>query len=482
MNQISMEHRLGQAFGLTTGQLDKVLADALTPAAMRQGVWSEVYLQRARSKTLVLSEGIIKRGDTNDINGGGVRTINPNGKVGYSSTAKIGMRNLRKAAGQAREILNDGRAINPVAVRDPFPGEPHDLYHGSLKSATLSKRCAMLREAEAAAFAVDSRIRKVSVSLSLSEETIAIVNSNGLLVVDDVPMLRLSVDCLAVDGNRRESGNSGGGGRIDFDVFAAQGRVTDIAREAAALALRLLKSEEAPSGVMPVVLGNGWTGILIHEAVGHGLEGDFNRKKTSAYTDRIGQQVASPLVTIIDDGTLPGGRGSLNVDGEGTPTRRNVLIRDGILECYMQDQLNARMMGMQATGNGRRESYAYPPMPRMTTTGIDSGQSKPADIIKSVKYGLYAPNFSSGQVDITSGNFVFVASEAWVIRDGELTNYVKGATIAGNGPDAMTRVMMVGDDLAYDPGIGTCGKGQSVPVGVFSPTVLIEGLTVGGKE
>jgi TldD protein len=483
MDRSLMESRLGKAFGLSTGQLDKVMADALTPSAIRAGVWSEVYLQKARAKTLVLSEGIIKKGESEKVNGGGVRTIDRNGVVGYSYTDNIGVRNLRSAARISREILNDGRVIQPVAVLDPISLDPHDLYSGSIdQSASLEKRCKLLRDVEQAALSFDSRIIKVNVSLALSEEVIGIVNSNGVLVVDECPMLRLNVQCIAQDGKRIEQGTSGGGGRIGFDVFVAQGRANQFARDAAAQAIRLLKAEDAPGGVMPVALGNGWTGILVHEAVGHGLEGDFNRLETSAFSGRVGQLVAAPCVTIIDDGTMRDRRGSLNVDGEGTPTQKNVLIRDGVLQGYMQDTLNAGLMGVRPTGNGRRESYQHAPMPRMTTTYMAAGDASPEDVIASIDYGLYAPSFSSGQVDITSGDFVFVASEAWVVEKGKRTRYVKGATIAGNGPKAMTQVKMVANDLAFDPGIGSCGKGQWVPVGVGMPTARIDGLTVGGKE
>jgi TldD protein len=309
------------------------------------------------------------------------------------------------------------------------------------------------------------------------------VKSDGQVAADVQPLCRLNVTVIAEDGKGRQMGSYGGGGRVEWNYFIENDRWREYALEAARQAIVNLDAVDAPAGETVVVLGPGWPGILLHEAIGHGLEGDFNRKKTSAFADRIGQKVASELCTVIDDGTIPNRRGSLNVDDEGTPTSRTVLIEKGILRGYLQDRMNARLMKMEPTGNGRRESFAHSPMPRMTNTFMLNGESTPEDIIKSVKKGLYAVNFGGGQVDITNGKFVFSASEAYLIEDGQVTRPVKGATLIGNGPDVLTRVSMVGNDLALDAGVGTCGKdGQSVPVGVGLPTIRIDGITVGGTR
>jgi TldD protein len=320
-------------------------------------------------------------------------------------------------------------------------------------------------------------------SLVAVHEAVLIARADGLLVGDVRPLVRLSVNVIVEANGRRESAASGGGGRYDYRYFLEDERGLGYAREAVRQALVNLEAHDAPAGTMTVVLGPGWPGILLHEAIGHGLEGDFNRKGTSAFSGRIGERVAAAGITVVDDGTLPNRRGSLSVDDEGTPTQRTVLIEDGILRGYMQDCLNARLTGVPSTGNGRRESYAHMPYPRMTNTYMLAGQHDPAEIIRSVKRGLYAVNFGGGQVDITSGKFVFSASEAYLIEDGKVTRPVKGATLIGNGPDVLTRVSMVGNDLKLDPGVGTCGKeGQSVPVGVGQPTLRIEELTVGGTQ
>jgi TldD protein len=320
-------------------------------------------------------------------------------------------------------------------------------------------------------------------SLASEYKIVLVATSAGAVIGDIQPLSRLNITCIAQEGDNRQIGVCGGGGRADFEFFFEEGRFQRYAQEAARLAILNLHAADAPAGTMDVVLGPGWPGVLLHEAIGHGLEGDFNRKKTSAFTDRIGERVASELCTIVDDGTIPWRRGSLNIDDEGTPTGRTVLIERGILLGYMQDRLNARLMGMKPTGNGRRESYAYQPMPRMTNTFMLAGDSTPDEIIRSVKRGLYAVTFGGGQVDITSGKFVFSASEAYLIEDGKLTRPVKGATLIGHGPEILTRVTMVGNDLKLDEGIGTCGKdGQLVPVGVGLPTIKVEGLTVGGTQ
>jgi TldD protein len=324
-------------------------------------------------------------------------------------------------------------------------------------------------------------VQQVIVSLVAAHDVVLVMDNQGLIKGDVRPLVRMSVQVIVEQDGRREQGSAGGGARQALDFFLAEDRALGYAREAVRQALVNLEAVPAPAGMLPVVLGPGWPGVLLHEAVGHGLEGDFNRKGTSAFAGRIGQQVASPLCTVVDDGTLPGRRGSLSIDDEGTASGYNVLIERGVLKGYMQDKMNARLMGVEPTGNGRRESYAHLPMPRMTNTYMLPGEHKPEEIIASVKRGLYAVNFGGGQVDITSGKFVFSANEAYLIEDGKVTQPVKGATLIGNGPDVMTRISMVGDDLALDAGIGTCGKdGQSVPVGVGQPTLKIDQLTVGG--
>jgi TldD protein len=323
----------------------------------------------------------------------------------------------------------------------------------------------------------------VFASLGSTQKIILVATAEGLVVGDILPLVRLSVSCIAEDGSNRQTGTHGGGGRFEFAALLEGKRYEHFAREAARQAILNLDAVDAPAGYLDVVLGPGWPGILLHEAIGHGLEGDFNRKKVSAFSGRIGEQVAAPSVTVVDDGTLPGRRGSLNIDDEGTPTGRTVLIENGVLRGYLQDRLNARLMGMPLTGNGRRESYAHIPMPRMTNTFMLPGEADPDEIIRSVKHGLYAVNFGGGQVDITNGKFVFSASEAYIIEDGKVTRPVKGATLIGNGPDVLTRVSMVGNDLRLDEGVGTCGKdGQSVPVGVGLPTIRVDGMTVGGTQ
>ncbi len=347
----------------------------------------------------------------------------------------------------------------------------------------MQERAKLLSEIDRIVRASDPRVKNVMASFACEQKIVMIVKSDGQVAADVQPLCRLNVTVIAEDGKGRQMGSYGGGGRVEWNYFIENDRWREYALEAARQAIVNLDAVDAPAGETVVVLGPGWPGILLHEAIGHGLEGDFNRKKTSAFADRIGQKVASELCTVIDDGTIPNRRGSLNVDDEGTPTSRTVLIEKGILRGYLQDRMNARLMKMEPTGNGRRESFAHSPMPRMTNTFMLNGESTPEDIIKSVKKGLYAVNFGGGQVDITNGKFVFSASEAYLIEDGQVTRPVKGATLIGNGPDVLTRVSMVGNDLALDAGVGTCGKdGQSVPVGVGLPTIRIDGITVGGTR
>jgi TldD protein len=370
----------------------------------------------------------------------------------------------------------------PVAVGRAQEA-PHDLYpvKVSATEVPLDRKVALLYEIDRFARGLDPRVKNVLVSLGSEYKVILVASSDGRVVGDIQPLTRLNITCIVEEGGNRQVGSFGGGGRVEFGFFVDAGDYQRYAREAVRQAVLNLSAQDAPAGTMDVVLGPGWPGILLHEAIGHGLEGDFNRKKTSAFSGRIGQRVASELCTVVDDGTIPWRRGSINVDDEGTPTQRNVLIENGILRGYLQDRLNAGLMKMPLTGNGRRESFAHIPMPRMTNTFMLAGESAPEDILRSIKRGLYAVSFGGGQVDITSGKFVFSASEAYLVEDGKITAPVKGATLIGNGPDVLTRVSMVGSDLKLDEGIGTCGKdGQSVPVGVGLPTIRIDGLTVGG--
>jgi TldD protein len=441
---------------------------------------ADIYLEYCINEDLQLEEGMVKKASRHVSQGAGVRALSGT-RTGYAHTDDISIQNLEEAARQARAIADRASASAAVAV--PSRGKPHDLYALSEPPVVteLAKKLDLLRRVDAACRAADPRVRQVIVSLSSEQVVMLIATATGWTVGDIRPLTRLNVTAIAEENGKREMGSHGGGGRVPFEFFLEADRWRRFAGEAARQAVLKLGAVDAPAGAMTVVLGPGWPGILLHEAVGHGLEGDFNRKGTSAFAGRMGQKVASELVTVVDDGTLANRRGSLNVDDEGTPTGRTVLIEKGILTGYMQDRLNARLMGMTPTGNGRRESYAHPPMPRMTNTFMLAGEDAPEDIIRSVKRGLYAVTFGGGQVDITSGRFVFSASEAYLIEDGRVGAPVKGATLIGNGPEALTRVSRVGRDLALDEGVGTCGKdGQSVPVGVGLPTTRIDDMTVGG--
>jgi TldD protein len=403
-------------------------------------------------------------------------------RTGYAHTDDISVDRLEEAARQSRAVADQASTSAIVAIPG---GQPHNLYHLDEPPVVtdLARKVSLLRSVDVAARAADQRVRQVIVSLASEEVVMLIATASGWTVGDVRPLTRLNVSVIAEDNGKREIGAFGGGGRVAFDFFLEEDRWQRFAREAARQATLKLAAVDAPAGAMTVVLGPGWPGILLHEAIGHGLEGDFNRKGTSAFAGRLGQKVASELVTVIDDGTMPNRRGSLNVDDEGTPTGRTVLIEKGVLTGYLQDRLNARLMGMAPTGNGRRESFAHPPLPRMTNTFMLAGEEDAGEIIRSVRHGLYAVAFGGGQVDITSGKFVFSASEAYLIEDGRITAPVKGATLIGHGPDALTRVTRVGNDLALDEGVGTCGKdGQSVPVGVGLPTIRIDGMTVGGTS
>jgi TldD protein len=442
---------------------------------------ADIYLEYRVNEELVLEEGTVKKASRHVSQGAGVRA-QAGTRTGYAHTDDISVTNLEEAARQARAVADRASASGVLAVPSR---RSHDLYTLAEPPtlADLARKLNLLRLVDAEARVADPRVRQVIASVSSEEVVMLIATASGFAVGDVRPLTRLNVTVIAEDGGKREIGTHGGGGRVALEYFEEQERWRRFAREAARQATLKLSAVDAPAGTTTVVLGPGWPGILLHEAIGHGLEGDFNRKGTSAFAGRMGQKVASELVTVVDDGTLPNRRGSLNVDDEGTPTGRTVLIENGILRGYMQDRLNSRLMGMTATGNGRRESYAHPPMPRMTNTFMLAGEEAPEDIIRSVKNGLYAVAFGGGQVDITSGKFVFSASEAYLIEDGRVGPPVKGATLIGNGPDALTRVSRVGHDLELDEGIGTCGKdGQSVPVGVGLPTIRIDSMTVGGTQ
>ncbi|HYA37140.1 MAG TPA: metalloprotease TldD [Candidatus Methylomirabilis sp.] len=444
--------------------------------------YGDLYFQYSRHEAWSLEEGKVKSGSHNIEQGVGVRAV-AGEKTGFAYSDDIVLPALLDAAAAARTIAQQGAEGRAPAV---FRGESGlQLYRpvDPLASLADDAKVKLLERVEAEARARDPRVKQVMASLAGVHEVVLVVRSDGVIAGDVRPLVRLNVSVIVEADGRREQGSHGGGGRFTYDYFLQEDRALEYAREAVRQALVNLEAVDAPAGTMPVVLGPGWPGILLHEAIGHGLEGDFNRKGTSAFAGRLGERVASDQCTVVDDGTLPNRRGSLNVDDEGTPTQKTVLIENGILNGYMQDTLNARLMGVAPTGNGRRESYAHLPMPRMTNTYMLAGNHDPGEIIASVDKGLYAVNFGGGQVDITSGKFVFSASEAYLIENGKITRPVKGATLIGNGPDVLTRVSMVGRDLQLDPGVGTCGKeGQSVPVGVGQPTLKIDGLTVGGTR
>jgi TldD protein len=444
--------------------------------------YADLYFQYSRYESWSLEEGQVKSGSHNLEQGVGVRAVSGD-RTGFAYSDDIVLPALADAAQAARAIARGGAAATtPVAWR----GAPARALYAPLDplvSLDDAAKVKLLETVESEARAADPRVAQVMASLVGVQEIVLVARSDGLLAADVRPLVRLNVTVIAEANGRRETASYGGGGRVSYQHFIEEQRARDYAREAVRQALVNLEAVEAPAGPMKVVLGPGWPGILLHEAIGHGLEGDFNRKGTSAFAGRIGERVAAPGVTVVDDGTLANRRGSLNVDDEGTPTQRTVLIEDGILKGYLQDTLNARLMGVAPTGNGRRESYAHLPMPRMTNTYMLAGKRDPQEILAGVDRGLYAVNFGGGQVDITSGKFVFSASEAYLIENGRVTRPVKGATLIGNGPDVLTRVTMIGNDLALDSGVGTCGKdGQSVPVGVGQPTLLIDGLTVGGTQ
>ena len=444
--------------------------------------YADLYFQYTRSEGWSLEEGIVKSGSFSIDQGVGVRAV-AGEKTAFAYSDDISFDALSDAARATRAIARAGQMRRARVKRStPVAGSAAALYQAVDPIATLPSQAkvGMLEKLDQLCRKRDPRVTQVMASLGGEYEVVLVARADGHVAADVRPLVRLSVQVIVEEGGRRESGAAGGGGRTGYEYFS-DALLQEYAQQAVHQAVTNLAAKPAPAGTMTVVLGPGWPGILLHEAIGHGLEGDFNRKGSSAFAGRIGQRVAAPGVTVVDDGTLPGRRGSLSVDDEGNPTQRTVLIEDGVLRGYIQDSLNARLMKMPVTGNGRRESFAHMTMPRMTNTYMLGGNSAPEEIVRSVKKGLYAVNFGGGQVDITSGKFVFSASEAYLIENGRITHPVKGATLIGNGPDALTRVKMIGNDMRLDSGIGTCGKeGQSVPVGVGQPTLRIDGLTVGG--
>jgi TldD protein len=438
----------------------------------------ELFLEYSLSEGFSFDDGKLKSAAYDTAQGFGLRAVSGEA-TGFAHSGELSEEAIRRA-GETVKAVREGRS---GTLAGPPRGTNASLYTDAnpLNAVPFETKVRLLAEIDAYARARDPRVRQVMCSLSGEWRAVQILRGDGVRVGDIRPLVRLNVSVVVGDGDRQESGSSGAGGRTLYDRYLDpahwQGQVDEALRQA----LVNLDSVPAPAGEMTVVLGPGWPGIMLHEAIGHGLEGDFNRKKTSAFAGRLGERVGAPGVTVVDDGTLPDRRGSLTVDDEGTPSSRTVLIEDGILVGYMQDRMNARLMGMQPTGNGRRQSFAHHPMPRMTNTVMLAGQHDPEEIIRSVERGLYAVNFAGGQVDITNGKFVFAASEAYLIENGTVGPAVKGATLIGNGPDALTKISMIGNDLALDDGIGTCGKdGQGVPVGVGQPTLRMDGLTVGG--
>jgi len=454
-----------------------VLSDLLGPAVDS----GDLYFQTSSHESWTLEDGLVRNASHSVEKGVGIRAISGD-KTGFAYADDIIMPSLLQASHAARAIASHGGQGRVQAWRK---SQATQLYEPENPMDVLgaADKVDLLRQIDTYARSRDPRVSEVVVNLAATFETVLIAGSDGTFAADVRPLVRLNINVIAVAGQRREQGSDGGGGRFNYEELIRDNAWQRFADEAVRQALINLEADPSPAGTMTVVLGPGWPGVLLHEAVGHGLEGDFNRKGTSAFSGRLGEKVAASGVTVVDDGTLARRRGSLTVDDEGTPTEQTVLIENGVLRTYMQDKLNAGLMNMPTTGNGRRESFAHLPMPRMTNTFMLPGEFAPEEIIASVERGLYAVNFAGGQVDITSGRFVFSASEAYLIENGKVTRPVRGATLIGNGPEAMTLVSMVGNDLKLDAGIGVCGKdGQSVPVGVGQPTLRIDGLTVGGTE
>ena len=466
---------------LQISDLESQLSRLCTP----QTDYADFYFQASRHESWLLENGIVKDGSYNIEKGVGIRAVSGE-KTGFAYSDQISANAITQAANAARSIVKSGQEKQ---VKLMLPGNAPVIYGQSdpLDSLSRDKKIELLKQVDIFARSLDPMVSEVTVSLNAVYEEILIAASDGTFATDIRPLVRFSCSVLIEKQGKRERGSAGGGGRFDLDYFTdtqeGEARAFAYAREAVRQAVINIEAVDAPAGTMPVIVGAGWPGVLLHEAVGHGLEGDFNRKGSSAYSGCIGQQVASKHCTVVDDATIKDRRGSLNIDDEGTEGQRNVLIENGILKGYMQDKLNARLMGVASTGNGRRESYAHLPMPRMTNTFMLNGDYEHEELISSVKKGVYAPNFGGGQVDITSGKFVFSASEAYLIEDGKIGAPIKGATLIGNGFDAMQQISMVANNMCLDPGIGVCGKeGQSVPVGVGQPSVKIDQLTVGGTN
>jgi TldD protein len=467
------------SFGLTEGEV----LGALGRVKVRDVDYADLYFESCVSESVSMEESLVKRATKSVSQGVGVRAT-AGEKTGFAYSDELTKKDLELAADTARYIANSpgGSHAVPVPVRHRPTRDLYPIDRAQAEVAT-AERVSLLNAIDAEARRYDPRIKNVMASFNTEYKVVMVATSDGTLIGDVQPLSRLQVTCIAEENGQRQAGSFGGGGRVGFEFYHEGDRYLRYAREAAREAVLNLSAVEAPAGVMPVVLGGGWPGILLHEAIGHGLEADFNRKETSAFSHLRDKRVASDVCTIVDDGTLPGRRGSLNMDDEGTPTGRTMLIERGILRGYITDKLNARLMGIPLTGNGRRESYQSVVLPRMTNTFMLAGTADPEEIIRSVDRGLYAVSFGGGQVDITNGKFVFSASEAYLIEGGKVTRPVKGATLIGSGPEILTKVSMVGDDLKLDEGIGTCGKeGQSVPVGVGLPTIRIDEITVGGTQ
>ena len=460
--------------------LDRSRVEGIIGESLGNADDGELFLEYQQSENFVFDDGQLKNANFDTSQGFGLRAV-AGEMSGYAHASELSEEALLRAGDtiKAVQVGYDGTmAQGPAQTNQSLYMEDNPL-----NQTPFETKVRLLSGMDAYARGLDERIRQFSASLSGSWQAVQIIRADGSRAADIRPLVRLNVSCIVGDGDRLEAGSYGTGGRETYESYINSDTWQMAVEEALRQAIVNLGSVSAPAGEMPVVLGPGWPAILLHEAIGHGLEGDFNRKQTSAFSELVGERVAAPGVTVVDDGTIENRRGSLTVDDEGTPTQRTVLIEDGVLTGYMQDRMNARLMGKHATGNGRRESYAHLPMPRMTNTVMEDGNYDPEEIIKSVKKGLYAVNFGGGQVDITSGKFVFTCTEAYQVENGKIGAAVKGATLIGNGPDALTKVSLIGNDMALDPGVGTCGKdGQSVPVGVGQPTILLDELTVGGTE
>jgi TldD protein len=466
----------------SSGALDRTHAIRTLEGALHGADDGELYLEHRASESYLFDDGRLKQASGDTSQGFGLRAVKGE-TTAYAHSAELSDAALKRAAATVRAV--DSGQANVNAKLEPAFGANHQLYtaENPLAAVAFEGKLAVLQAIDSYVRGRDPRVKQVTASLAANWQRISILRADGRMASDVRPLVRLSIQVVVGDGTAMESGSSGAGGRMLYETLLSEQGWKPVADEALRQALVNLSAKPAPAGELPVVLGGGWCGVLLHEAVGHGLEGDFNRKGSSTFSGRIGEQVAAKGVTVVDDGTFEQRRGSLTIDDEGTPTARNVLIEDGILKGYIQDRMNARLMGVRATGNGRRESYAHAPLPRMTNTFMLGGSATKDEMIASVTRGVYAAYLGGGQVDITSGKFVFNATEAYMIEDGKITFPIKGATLIGSGPDIMGKITAIGDDMALDPGIGTCGKaGQSVPVGVGQPSLLISGMTVGGTE